>query len=220
MANSKLTESRILADSIEGLKDLLGNVAAGYNKPPIRVASIGSNWTQREIQQQYGDVVYPYIGLTLQRLARNFESYNYNLRRLGIPIISTDSNQIIIYRLIPTIAGFRVRYMAQSQNDVVNFASRWQLRQKDTRFLLTSSNFKLIIKVKLTDDITIPDQENTEGGNTFSVDTECTMETYIGETELMTKPQKLSTTINLWDKDSQQQVSTEPTIIKNITDAK
>jgi hypothetical protein len=215
--DSKLIESRILLDSIAGLEDLLGKIAANYGKPPIKVVSVASSWTQREIQQTFGAVTYPYIGLSLQRFATNTESYNYNLRRSGIAINSPKSNTQTIYRLIPIITNFRVRYYTQDLSDLLAFSSRWQLRQKDSRFTLSSSDFHIKIKVKFNNDLSIPDQENTDAGNTFTLDTDCTMETYIGDIETSTKPQKIIITTNLWDSAEQKVVASDPPIIKNLT---
>jgi hypothetical protein len=212
---ARLKESRILLDSINGLKEILGIIGADFGKPPIPVVVVPSTWLQREIQQQFGEIKYPFIGISLQRFARNTESYNDNLRRIGIPINQPGTNKINNYKLVPIIANFRVRYLTQNFDDLLAFSSRWLLRQKDIQFALGSEEFTVKIKVKLNEDLTMPDQENNDWGLTFQLETDLDMQTYIGELEVTTKINKIVLTPSLWSVTDQKIVASEPGI--NVT---
>jgi len=217
-AGPKLTESRILIDSISGLKSIIGQLAAGYGKPPVPVASVAGSWDQREIAQQFGEVKYPFLAITLQRFARNSDSYNDNLRRGGVYTSREDSNLVQIYRLIPIIANFRVRYLAQNFDDTLAFSSRWLLRQKDQQFMLEGADIAVKVKVRLTDDLSMPEQTQSDWGNIFTLETDANMETYIGEIETRSKIKRISLGTNLWGAGSQTVLPGSETQVIDLTD--
>jgi hypothetical protein len=210
-----LKESKILLDSISGLQTILGEICADFGKPPIKVVVVASTWIQRELMQQYGSIEFPFLGISLQRFARNAESYNDNLRRSGIAIGKVDDNKVNIYKLVPIIANFRLRYLTQDFNDLIAFASRWLLRQKDLQFSLDNEEFSVSVRVKLNEDLSMPDQENNDWGVTFQLETDLDMQTYIGEVETQTKITKIVLTPSIWDSSKHTIVSgSKPRTIK------
>jgi hypothetical protein len=198
VGQAKLTELKFFEQSVQGLKEIISIAAADYGKPPVATIVVPNTWTQRELQRQTGTVVYPYIGLTLQRVNSNAESYNKNLRREGVFVARPNSDQIIQYRMLPIVANFRVRYVTQSEDELLAFIQRWLLRQKDAQFYLSTGNFRVKIKIKFADDYTIPEQENSSAGTIFTFDTECDMQSYVGETESHKRINKIVLTTNLW----------------------
>lgn len=216
--DTSVTESPIFYDSISGLKTLIGILAAPYGGDPIPVALVNSTWLQREVQKELGDNFrYPYIGLTVQRMSENQESYNANLRRGGILVrAAKNSNLLLNYKLQPIALNFRVRYVAESQSDILGFAQRWTLRKRDARFAVANAALKIWIKVTLGTDLSIPESDNTEGGITGTLDTDCTMHTYIGEVERHTLLRKTQLNTNLWSNTGKTVVATEPPLIRQI----
>jgi hypothetical protein len=169
---------------------------------------VPNTWTQRELQKQTGTVVYPYIGLTLQRVNTNTESYNKNLRRVGKFAARSNSDQIIQYRMLPIVANFRVRFVTQSEDELLAFIQRWLLRQKDAQFWLATDNFRVRIKLKFSEDYSIPEQENSSAGTIFTFDTECDMQSYVGETESHKRIREIALTTNLWSIQTQTPLDT------------
>ena len=195
--DQRIAESDIFLNSLEGLKSVLGSVAVDYGKPPIPIAFVPSSFSQREIGQQFGgSFTYPFIAITLQRINVDPESYNSNLRRTGISVASGD--KIFIYKLTPVIATFRVRYITQDNAELLKFSSRWIRRQKDTQFALENSALNIKIKVRLNNDLSIPELDIADWGNQFALETDCEIKTYIGEVETQTRIKKVVLTTNLY----------------------
>lgn len=206
MLNQRVDESTIFFESMAGLKEMLGLVGADYGKPPIPVAFVSSSFAKREIGQQLGgNIVYPFIGITLQRMNQDFESYNNNLRRNGISV--TNNDKVLTYKLTPVLATFRVRYVTQDSAEMLKFSSRWIRRQKDVQYALANESLKINIKVRLNNDLAVPEQNIEDFGNEFVLETECDMKTYLGEIETNTRIKEIVLNTNLWQQSAGQLVS-------------
>ena len=196
----RLERFSVMEQTLTGLEKVLSIISADYGKKPVAIASQAGQWAQREIgKQNGGNMVYPFLSVSLQQFQRNRNSYNENLRRFGINAkASVLSNQVNRYRLIPVILDCRVEFTSQNFAEALAWSQLMINRDKDVRFAIKNADLEIKIKVVLGENFSFPDPETTDFATTiYRVQTNCLVETYLGDVEARTKITKIVVTANL-----------------------
>lgn len=200
-----ITELRLLENSIEGLKDIIGSVASGIGKKAVSVVEVSGKYDQRELYKQTGEVKYPFISLQLASISENKSGYNNQALYNGIPIfnIASTPDQHYEYRLLDILVTFNLTFACQSQVEVIEFAKRWLFRGREMQFKLVNEGFETEVKVEGVEQLTIPEQTLQEFGNIYELETVITMTTKTGEKELVKNIDRVAISSTLFNNSNQ-----------------
>ena len=194
---ARIAELKIFESCIESLKTILGQIAADYNAPPWKVVHVAGNQDFRELARQSKRPELPFIAIIVNVIRPSEEGYNdqamYNGIFLGQMNSGTASPTNIVLHCKPVAVEVTVRVTTQTFSDMTYFAQRWMFRERESQFALQTSHYNLPIKVKFNEDITIPEEEFTEMGNLFVMQTALTFYAYVGVLE----QQQAITKVNL-----------------------
>ena len=186
--NARVSELKVFNHCIAALKKLLGETAADYGKAPWPVVHVAGQQAFRELAREKKNVEFPFLAMIVSIIRPSEEGYNdqalYNGIYMGQMGSDTAQPMNIILHLKPIAVEVQLMVYAQTFSDISDFAQRWMFRERSTQFSLNTANYDLPMKVKFNQDLSIPEEDFSEMGNLFIMQTTLTFYAYSGVTEL------------------------------------
>ncbi|MDE1905439.1 MAG: hypothetical protein KGH75_03185 [Rhodospirillales bacterium] len=185
---ARISEIKIFENCVSSLKTNIGQIAAGYGKSPWPVSHVAGSQAFREMARQQKIPELPFLGLIITAIKPSEEGYNnqamYNGFYMGQVGSETSQPTNIILHVRPVAIEAQIIVYTQTFSDVSDFAQRWLFRERDIQFSLNTKSYNLPIKVVLTEDLAIPEEDFSEMGNLFAMQAGLTMYAYVGVLEL------------------------------------
>jgi hypothetical protein len=201
--NAKIQELKILENCLKALMSLLGNLAADYGEAPWNVVHVAGPQAFREYARQHKNVVLPFIAIIVNSIRPSEESYNdqamYNGFYMGQMNTNTANPTNVVMHAKPVAVDMQVMVYAQTFSDISYFSQRWLFRERDMQFALKTSNYNLPIKVKLNQELSVPELDFTDMGNLFVMQTQLTFYAYVGVLELQPQITKFNVTTEAYN---------------------
>jgi len=162
-----------------------------FDTEPTRVVSVANNWHMREMVKKYKEMEYPYFAV--QRTAVAVQDGGLaakNTRRTGIRGGRTSGfYDSYVYNIFPVQVTLRVLFVCQTEADRMAFEQQWMYIAVggDLKFYLdtTDSSFKAPINMVMDKNLTLPDFENDDIGEQFTIETSVQLNTYLGKIKVI-----------------------------------
>lgn len=182
--STEVLPCQVIEQTLESILKLLSH--------PSFIPKLGENvvWVQgeqhlRELYRREGKVRYPVMALRLDSGGKDRGSY-HGITSLKEGFVGVyDGNKEVFYKwhLRPVVINVIVRFVTNSQADMLAMFNSWMVKERHLNFDLNYSGvgFPIGIHVEINDDVSFPPLEETEGGEVFNVETTLIVHTYAGE---------------------------------------
>lgn len=151
------------------------------------VVTVANNWHMRAFARKYKEMQFPYFAVQRTSVAPNSTDGlpAKNTRRTGIYGGRTSTSQDNYrYHLIPVEVNLRVVYMCQTESDRLAFEQQWIYNAVggDLKFTMETSDKGLSVPIGMIMDpnLSLPDFENDDIGEIFTLESSVRLTTYIG----------------------------------------
>lgn len=139
----------------------------------------------RELYRRNGQVRYPMMAIRLDSGSKDRTSYHglTSLREGFVGVYDGDKEVFYKWHLRPVVVNVIVRFITNSQADMLAMFNSWMVKERQLNFDLNYSGvgFPIGIHVEINDDVSFPPLEDGEAGEVFNVETSLIIHTYAGE---------------------------------------